>query len=50
DTVRTHSCGIHFVVGKKWQVEVAKEKDAAAVASANYNAVLEASKLNSDIA
>ncbi|KAJ2024671.1 Bifunctional purine biosynthesis protein PurH [Coemansia sp. S16] len=50
DTVRTHSCGVHFVVGKKWQVEVAREKDAAAVATANYNAVLEASKPNSNVA
>ncbi|KAJ2604140.1 Bifunctional purine biosynthesis protein PurH [Coemansia sp. RSA 1722] len=28
DTVRVHSCGIHFVVGKKWKVEAVKDKDA----------------------
>ncbi|KAJ2363749.1 Bifunctional purine biosynthesis protein PurH, partial [Coemansia sp. RSA 2611] len=50
DTVRTHSCGVHFVVGKKWQVARAKDTAAAAIASANYNAVLEAAKPNSDIA
>ncbi|ORX66111.1 general substrate transporter [Linderina pennispora] len=34
DTVRVHSVGIHIVVGKKWQVSAASEKDEMARAEA----------------
>ncbi|KAJ2093718.1 Bifunctional purine biosynthesis protein PurH [Coemansia sp. RSA 1813] len=27
DTVKVHSCGIHFVVGKKWKVDAIKNND-----------------------
>ncbi|KAI7835074.1 general substrate transporter [Kickxella alabastrina] len=27
DTVRVHSCGVHFVVGNRWKVEAAKDKE-----------------------
>ncbi|KAJ2520515.1 Bifunctional purine biosynthesis protein PurH [Coemansia sp. RSA 1939] len=31
DTVKVHSCGIHFVVGKKWKIDAVKNNDTMVV-------------------